>query len=59
MDCGSRQVDLLTLIPIYPEEVDYKLEHGAEALLDALDRAGIGDLIDPARPSAIAANAEN
>lgn len=51
---GAARIDLLTLFPIYPEELDYKVEHGLDALMAAFSAAGVSDVIDPARPSAVA-----
>jgi hypothetical protein len=56
IESGTQKIDLLTLMPIYPEELEYEMEHGFGALLEALTAAGISDVIDPGRPSALAAN---
>lgn len=56
---GSVHIDLLTLFPIYPEELDYKVEHGHDALMAAISAAGVGNVIDPARPSAVASSSAN
>lgn len=56
---GAARIDLLTLFPIYPEELQYKLEYGFDALIGAFSTAGVSDVIDPARPSAIAASSAN
>lgn len=45
---------LYTVIPVYPEEMEYKISHGVEALREKLADAGIGDWIIPFRPSAVA-----
>jgi hypothetical protein len=47
------EVDLLSVWPLYPEELALRADHGVEALVDALLRVGIGDALDPARPSAV------
>jgi hypothetical protein len=52
----KHRIELLTLHPMYPEELDYKIEHGLDALLRAFNDAGVGDVIDPARESAIPAS---
>jgi hypothetical protein len=54
---GDDRIDLLTLIPIYPEELDYSVKHGAEALIDQLNTVGVSDVIDPIRRSAVAISA--
>jgi hypothetical protein len=43
-------VRFLTLIPIYREELEFKLEHGGEVLLDRLHQAGVTEVYDPDRP---------
>jgi hypothetical protein len=42
---------LLSLLPLYAEEMKLKLDHGARALLERLNAAGVDDVIDPARPN--------
>jgi len=54
IESGTQQIDLLMLLPMYPEELELRISHGAHALLDAFTTAGVSDVIDPARPSAIA-----
>jgi len=43
-------VHFWTLIPIHQSELDFKLQHGVDALLDRLVTAGYDDVIDPSRP---------
>lgn len=50
---GDLEVELLTLWPLYPEELDYKLERGLDALIEALDEAEVDDVIDPGRRCAV------
>jgi hypothetical protein len=38
------------VVPLYPQELQFKLEHGASALMDALDAAGINDVVARDRP---------
>lgn len=47
---GTR-INLLALVPLHPAEVTLKLTQGAHALIDALDRGGVTQLLDPNRPS--------
>lgn len=49
----NSQIDLLTLWPLYPDELGYRAEHGVGALVDLLDEAGVSDIIDPQRPGAL------
>lgn len=48
LDDGKR-ISFMTLIPLYPEEMDLKLKKGAEALLDRFDAKNIQDVIEPGR----------
>jgi len=49
----SKTIYFLTLIPIYGSETGYKLQHGAEELLKKLFAAGVTELVDIHRPSAV------
>lgn len=53
---GDKTVQFLLIVPLFAEEMEYKLEHGAEALLERLESAEIGllDIADPKRPNACA-----
>lgn len=42
------------VIPLYPEERDFKMKQGADALFDLLEKEGIGPVIDPKRPNVCA-----
>lgn len=44
-------VHVLTLLPMYAEEMDLKLHKGSEALTDAFAKAGIDDVVAPGRPN--------
>jgi hypothetical protein len=48
---GSKKIHFLSLIPLYPEETNYKLEHGIDALYDRFDKNGISELLNPQRAS--------
>lgn len=53
-DFGSLQysagpIRFLAVVPIYPEELQFKPRSGVEPLLDRFDRAHVTDVIDPAR----------
>ncbi|WP_294995533.1 suppressor of fused domain protein [uncultured Stenotrophomonas sp.] len=45
----GRTIAFMTLMPLYPEEMDLKLKKGAEALLDRFDAKDIQDVIEPGR----------
>jgi Suppressor of fused protein (SUFU) len=42
-------INFLCMIPLYREEMLYKLKHGADALLELFDQNGIDDVIRPGR----------
>ena len=48
---GGETVNFYQVMPVYADEIEYKQEHGAVALLDLL--AEIGFLADPYRPDVI------
>lgn len=41
-----------TIVPLYAEELELKLARGTDALMDALDRAGVDDIVRQERPMA-------
>lgn len=41
-----------TIVPLYTEELALKIEKGADALMDALDAVGVGDIVRQSRPRA-------
>jgi hypothetical protein len=45
----KKTINFLSLLPIYKEEMDFKLKHGSDKLLDKLDEFGISDIVDPVR----------
>ena len=47
----GRRIAFFAFIPLYREEMEYKLKAGSDALLDRFERAGVGDVIDPQRPN--------
>ncbi len=46
-------IDLWTLWPLHEDEMSYELREGVNALIDRMEEAGFGDVIDPARPSIV------
>ncbi|GII51320.1 hypothetical protein Psi02_77440 [Planotetraspora silvatica] len=46
-------ITLLALIPLHPAEVMLKVSQGTDALIAALDRGGVSELLDPTRPSLV------
>ena len=47
------EVNFYQVIPIYREELEYKLEHGADALIEQM--AEVGFVVHPDRPSSLPA----
>ncbi len=47
----GRQVQLYTLIPLYPEERKLEMDKGLPALFQGLDRHKIGKVVDLKRPN--------
>ena len=48
---GGEEVNFYQVIPLYRDEMDYKLAHDAEALLDKMH--GISFVVNPSRPDAM------
>ena len=48
---GGEEVNFYQVIPLYEDELDYKLEHDADALLDKM--GGISFVVNPTRQDAI------
>lgn len=42
----ERSIRFYAVIPLYQEEMDYKLKHGLDALMDRFDKHGINEVID-------------
>ena len=45
------EINLLAVVPLHPEELAVKVQHGTDALVEVLDRGGISEVLDPARQS--------
>lgn len=48
---NDRVIEILTLIPIYNEELEYKMEHGASSLLEKFMEFHIGPMVRMGRPN--------
>ena len=46
IDAGDKVISVLSMIPLYAEEMDYKLKKGTEALLDKFDKYNISEVVD-------------
>ena len=42
----EKTVYFLSVIPLYEEEMNFKLKHGTDPLVERLARAGISELLD-------------
>jgi Suppressor of fused protein (SUFU) len=49
----GRTVNIYSLLALHPEEVSLKLNKGAEALIEAMDAAGVDDVLQVARPPVV------
>jgi predicted Zn finger-like uncharacterized protein len=47
----GRVVHFLALVPLYREEMEFKLKHGTEALLERFEAAEVCELLDVHRPN--------
>ncbi|MGV3504098.1 MAG: suppressor of fused domain protein [Adhaeribacter sp.] len=45
----KKTINFLCLFPLYKEEMDFKLKHGSDKLLNKFDQFGINDMVDPGR----------
>lgn len=50
---GDREVRFQSVIPLYTDEMDFKLAQGADALFDRLGDAGVSEGLDVGRPSVV------
>jgi|694.fasta_scaffold04143_18 hypothetical protein len=48
---GDRDISIFTIMPLYTEEIDFKLKHGAELLESLFDHHGVTAVIDNRRPN--------
>ncbi|WP_028612523.1 suppressor of fused domain protein [Paenibacillus harenae] len=49
LEIGEKSVHFFTLVPIYREEMEFKLKNGMEALFAKLNRIGTDDVVNPNR----------
>ena len=45
----QKSIFYFAMVPLYAEEMNFKMDRGMEELLDKFDRHHIGDIIDPKR----------
>jgi hypothetical protein len=46
---GERSVRILGVLPLHAEELDVKLQHGLQPLMDLIRGADLTDIVDPRR----------
>jgi hypothetical protein len=51
--CGEKHY-VMAVYPLYGDEMRLKLDHGAELLMDLLEKAGVTEILEPGRPSVAA-----
>ena len=49
---GGEEVNFYQVIPLYREELEYKLEHDADALIEQM--ADVSFVVHPDRPNSLA-----
>lgn len=47
------KISLLAVVPLHSAEIRLKVEKGSRALIEAFDRAGVSELVEPRRPSSV------
>lgn len=52
-DVAGRQIDVIAVIPILADEMDLKLEKGAEELARLFDKVRLTEVVDPGRPTVV------
>ena len=52
----GRSISFFSIIPLYDDELQFKLDHGNDALLDLFDAMRVTELLDPTRPSVVPSN---
>ncbi len=46
-------IQLLTPVPLHTAEMDFKLKHGLDAMLELFDQRGVSGVLDPGRQSVV------
>lgn len=50
---AAKTIHFYSVLPLYPDEMEFKLKRGGEALLERFERAKITELLDPRRASSL------
>jgi hypothetical protein len=45
----EKLINFFSIVPLYQEEMDFKLQYGTDALLAKFNRFGVSDIINPNR----------
>jgi hypothetical protein len=53
LDAGDRRINFFGVIPLHADEMQLKLDQGAERLFELFDAARVSEILDPTRPSAV------
>ncbi len=53
MKLGDDSLFIYTVIPVFPDEMEYKIKNGVDALRDSFAEAGIIDIVDVNRSSSV------
>ena len=56
MNLGDVSLYIYTVIPVYPEEIEYKIKHNIDSLRNAFIDARIPDFVWVDRPSSVTEN---
>ncbi len=51
LQIGDRRIVFFSMIPLYADEVEHKLEHGYESILARFEQQGIDDVLNITRPN--------
>lgn len=54
LELGGKTIQFLQLVPLHADEMDYKLEHGADALFARFAERELSLVVDPSRASVLA-----
>ena len=49
----GREIALLAVLPLLPDEIETKVQHGVDVLLDGFEAHGVTELFDPERGSSL------
>lgn len=49
----GRLINIYSIVPLYRDELEYKLEHGLDALLQKMEEAEMTDVVEPGRKSVV------